>query len=191
MSIKATISPESLKAMEAKFAGMVTKERMASLFDSVGQEIKDAAEAKARSYGGRNFWRDKIIRKIKYDANSDGVTVGVASDLASHVQFGGTISAPGKGPGSKFRKYLTIPISDAAYGKSVGDFPKENILFLKGIVWLVELRGKGKKEESVMEPLFVLKKSVKQKARPFMPWGESEIHPIVKSAVDSWMEAAQ
>ena len=82
----------------------------------------------------------------------------------AHKEFGGTISAKNAGA-------LTIPISPLAKGKRAGEF--NNTFLRKGIIWQGYERGRGKKKSGGIRPLFVLKKSVSQRAEPWWPQPEA------------------
>lgn len=150
-----------------------------SLFRAVGSRVARKARDNARAKGGKSFWA-QIASSVSYRAGSDQVVVGAAHYAAGHKETGGTISAPGKGPMSRNAKSLAIPINPISYGKNPGDFnglfKAKNILFMKvgdGII-----------------PLFVLKKSVFQKAYPWFPQGE-ELNAVMKKAIDSWIQKQQ
>lgn len=186
------VDKQSAKELEKALSGLVSEKNMGRLFKEIGETIKEAAIQKAKSYGGRYFMIKRQADAIHYKANGTQVEIGSSDWTANQVQFGGPISAPGKGQGSTFAKALTIPISPKAYGKRVRDFNSDNIFFMHGIVWLKagKLKGRGKGKHMEIEPLFVLVKKTKpQRARPFLPWGEDEIKPFIDKAIDNWMRA--
>ena len=157
---------------------------MGRLFVQIGEDIKESAIQKAKSYGGKYFMIKRQADAIHYKANGTQVEIGSSDWTSNQVQFGGPISAPGKGEGATGAMCLTIPISKKAYGKRVRDFLDNKIFFANGFVWL-----KGKKGQP-SERIFVLRKKTKpQRPRPFLPWGEDEIKPFIDKAIDNWMRA--
>lgn len=147
----------------------------------LGLVITEKARRKGETYSkGGQFW-NRICQSIgfTYDIKAKTLTYGAKHLVSEHKQYGGIISAPGKGEGSRHSKYLTIPISPISKGKSAGFFKKPSIKTFfftskKGNLILAMASGKKKK----MEPLFVLKKSVYQKAQPYFPEG-AELDAIV------------
>jgi len=131
---------------------------------------RSKAEARKHSKGGR-FWAS-IANSITTDASNDNVSVGAVHYAAGHKHTGGTISAPGSGPGSRNSQNLTIPIDEEAKGKNVNDFRSEDLLFLKS--------RKGNKiifkkmADGEIKPLYVLKKAVYQRPEPWFPYEYAE-----------------
>jgi len=149
----------------------VTKEQVPKtlrLFSALF-ERRVKAEARKKTKGG-NFWRS-IANSVISETNANTAIVGATHVAASHKHTGGIISAPGKGAGSRGAKYLSIPINEESKGKNIGDFPKKDILFLtsrKGNKIVFKKLKDGK-----IKPLYVLKKSVRQKAETWFPFPES------------------
>lgn len=189
--MRVTIDQTSAKQLQNTLKKAVGDKRVVELLNAIGKSVKQLAHANCDAYGGRSFWR-KIKQSIDYsiDPATNSVEVGSTDWRSAHVQNGGPISAPGKGPGSQNREYLTIPISPKSYGKSISSFNRDEIVFIRTKTQCIvfEAKDKGKKG-SVMEPLFVLVKKTKaQKPRPFLPWG-TEAETMVFVATDEWIKA--
>jgi hypothetical protein len=120
------------------------------------------AKARRPSTKGGGFWA-KIAGAVSYKATTTEVTIGAAHYASAHKQFGGRISAPGHGPGSKNAKFLTIPVNDKAFGFSVGELSSKYHFFRIGMYLCAEV------SPGSVEPFFLLKKSVVQKAYPWWP----------------------
>jgi hypothetical protein len=115
----------------AKLLPLLSPEASRRVMEAVGYRIKLVAQANARAKGGRRFWAG-IASSISYQTMSDGVTVGASHVAAAQKHFGGTISAPGRGPLAKGAKFLTIPISPIAQGFSVGELADKYRIFRLG-----------------------------------------------------------
>lgn len=145
----------------------------------VAQTAKQNARAKHAaskhpSAKGGGFWA-RIADSVSYQmVGTDGVVIGASHVAAAQKEFGGTITAPGKGAGSKRAKALTIPISDRSRGYSVGELKSKYVIFRQGNI-LFAVLGKGS-----IEPVYVLVKSVFQRPDRWFPTS-----PQVFSAVDS------
>jgi phage gpG-like protein len=153
-----------------------------TLFRTIGALVERSAKDGARSQIKGSFGKD-VARSVNKDFTPDSLTVGATHYAAYHKQFGGIISAPGKGSMGRGAKFLTIPISPRSRGKNVSDF--NNIFRVKNILFQQTVR-KTKKGGTKNEALFVLKKSVKQRAFPWFPWRESEYDSLIKSAIIIW-----
>ena len=130
------VDKQSAKELEKALSGIVSSKNMGRLFKQIGEDIKEAGIQKAKSYGGKYFMIKRQADAIHYKHSGTQVEVGSSDWTANQVQFGGPISAPGKGQGSTGAKCLTIPISKKAIGKRVRDFDSADIFFMHGIVWL-------------------------------------------------------
>ncbi len=145
--------------------------------DAWAQGVAKQARENARAKGGRKFWHD-VAKATQVTSVSDTqATVGCNYAGAAFKETGGTISAPGKGPGAKGSKFLAIPIDAAArasgngpeyYGRSfdmmfIPYYRNGEKRFLMG-----KVTNKGKKNEK-FTALFALVKSVTQKADPWLP----------------------
>lgn len=153
----------------------LTKQSKKMYMDLFGNMYKTETvkRARARSKGG-TFW-SRIIGTIALEQKSDSVLVGTTSIYASHKQTGGMIKA-------KFKKCLTIPISPESRNKNVGDF--------KDLFKIKSKTGNdilAQKDGDEIKPLFILRKSVKQKAEPFFPSNE-ETKPIAETAYNATMK---
>lgn len=176
--VEIRVTAGSVPQLTEKLPGMTAPARL-TLFRAIGQALKQEARAgangrhltaKSPSRKGGGFWA-KIRDSVNYEATADGVTVGSAHFAASHKQFGGTISAPGKGAGSTGAKFLTIPISDKSRGYTVGQLANRYSIFRfhdTNVLGGIRKVG-GKLSNQPAIPLFVLKKRVTQKAEPWFP----------------------
>ena len=153
------------------------------LFRSAAVCLKRRAQDNARAHGGKSFWQG-IANSVSTQVNEHGLLVGSSHFAASHKQFGGTISAPGKGPMSKGSRYLTIPLGDKARRKNPSDLKdlwcykaKSGNLFL--------VRSEKTESGSRLELLFLLKKAVTQKAYPWFPLGD-EAKTEIRRGINIW-----
>ncbi|MDD5484068.1 MAG: hypothetical protein PHP98_10560 [Kiritimatiellae bacterium] len=141
------------------------------------RSLKDSAIAK----GGRHFWRD-LADSVTGESDADSAIVGATHPAAAIRQYGGTISAPGKGPLSTGAKYLAIPISDKARGKSPREF--QDLFF-------VMAKGGGKYLFSAInngEIFYILKKSVEHPADPWLP-SDNKIAEELRAAAHAWLDS--
>ena len=136
------------------------------LFRAVGKKVVRQAKDNARKRGkGSSFWKS-IAESVSCVYSNNSLVVGSTHHVSAHKQFGGTISAPGRGEGSKHASYLTIPIAPESKGKRVRDFNGFFGIKSKAGNTMFSIKdGKG------FKPLFVLVKSVTQKAYPWFPEG--------------------
>jgi hypothetical protein len=154
----------------AEFIAILQPETRKWFLDQVGYRVMLKAKANARerhakakrpSRLGGGFWA-AIADSCSYVAAEAKVTVGAAHYAAGFKQTGGTIRAPGKGPGSKHARALTIPIHPLAYGHSAGELSSLGI-FRVG-------RTLGFRDETGQYiALFALVKSVFQRPDPWFP----------------------
>lgn len=152
------------------------------LFRSAAACLKRRAQDNARAYGGRSFWQG-IANSVSTQVNEHGLLVGSSHFAAAHKQFGGDISAPGRGPMSKRRRNLSIPLGKAK-GKTPSDFQKLWRYKAKsGNLFLV--RSEKTESGSSLEFLFLLKKEVTQKAYPWFPLG-NEAKKEIGRGIDIW-----
>lgn len=147
------------------------------LFSLLGMALKKKARANARehSHGGQ-FW-PSIADSVGYRSDTDGVIVGAMHEAAAQKQLGGTIEAPGKGPGAKGAKALTIPIDDRAKGLSAGELNSRWRLFrLPGTnVLAANIDGQT-------VGMYALVKSVTQKPEPWFP-DEGDVNRSISKAI--------
>jgi hypothetical protein len=190
--MRVDVDKASAEKLKVALGDVLSNENRKELFDTIGTIVKIEAQEKAIAYGGRNFWRNEIADSISYETNDSGVEIGSADWRSPHVQFGGAISAPGKGEGTKNRRFLTIPASKEAYGKSVSDFDNretfltsKNKFFESGVIWL---KGTGKNGQGKKPLFWLVKKTKPQRKRPFMPWGK-EVEQLVGDAIEAWTDS--
>lgn len=152
-----------------------------SLLREIGTQVAETvSRAAIEKKPGSQFWRD-VANRVTKRAGDDFVEIGTSHVAGAFKEDGGTISAPGKGPGSRFAKYLTIPISPKAKRKNAGDFRKGATFIAKSkmgnlIIFLKQKINKNWDKSTKLlrammgpEPLFVLKKSVDHDPDPWWP----------------------
>lgn len=167
--------------------------RLALKFGPVGQRrwllqwgaaTRREAQANALAKGGRRFWR-AIARSVNVVSVANGnVQVQATHVAAAQKEFGGKISAPGKGEGSKNAGALSVPIKGSrAEGRYPSEFSDLQMIKRKGKPPLL-VRHLGRAENGDkksggwrMEILFVLLKSVTTKKSPWWPKDE-RVHDL-------------
>lgn len=153
-------------------------DQLRRMLDCIGQAVKNAAVAAARAKGGRRFWQD-VANSVASRQVGDTVIVGATHVAARFKQFGGLISAPGRGPGSLHRKALAIPLDAARKhrGWNARDFEThgwELFKLPKGGGDRSVLMGRDtNKRKPVVVPLFALRRAVTQKPDPWFPAGDA------------------
>jgi len=159
------VSIDEVTPLFQRLALALSPSRQSRLMLQWGAYTANEARKNALAKGGRRLWR-AIARSVmveKVGARGD-VAVRAYHIAAAQKQFGGSISAPGKGPGSKGAEALTIPIADEAEGRMASEFDPLGIFRPKGTNVLAINRG------GVLENLFALVKSTEeQKADPWWP----------------------
>lgn len=127
--------------------------------------IANLARKNAFEKGGRSFWKREIGQSVKEEVTGPA-TGSVYSDsyIAEHVHTGGVIRP---NPPAKF---LAIPIDKSIRRKKIfaRDYPWPG----GKPVFMQDKSGKvylGAQLKTKVKPLFVLKRSVMQQARPWWP----------------------
>jgi hypothetical protein len=162
------------------FFAVIDPKRRKPIMAKIGYMVAREAKANARAKGGK-FWAD-IAGSVSYQATENEVVVGASHEASAHKHFGGWIEAPGKGPGAKKAKALTIPISPIAKGHSAGELATQfNLFRVKDILF-----GHLKSGEGEAIPLFVLKKRVFHRASPWFPTNRQ-----VFKAIDTVLDFAK
>jgi hypothetical protein len=160
------------EAVFNRMRGMVlaSPEAKRRALDIVGRGLRDTARKNARAKGGRGFWA-RIAGSVDYSLEgSDSVVVGATHYAARHKQFGGVISAPGKGAGSFRARMLAIPLPNCPRGKrSPRDWAPGELFRIKGKKGPLLARTKGKGKNKALEIIFALRKSVEQRPDPWWP----------------------
>lgn len=114
--------------------------------------------------------KGELMRSITHVVRGNTVEIGTNLEYARIHQYGGTITP-------KRAKALTVPVHVKAYGKRAADFPDLVYIPRRGagkdaILAMVKARkGKGgslMRAGAQIIPYFVLKRSVKIPARPFL-----------------------
>lgn len=188
--------------IEAAGLSIASPQATADMLDVVGEEVARRARRNARGKGGRRFWVQDILDSIHSEPTANGQIVGSTHVAAAHKQYGGEISAPGKGEGSLHRQFLTIPAGKARENRWDTDKAKaagyklfrvkrksDGALFLFGSRETAKPK-KGKGKGSPAELLFTLKKSVFQKADPWFPMGK-ELEEAVGKGIDLYLKTLE
>lgn len=166
----------------------------AKALSKIGASVSETAKQSARAKGGRRFWAD-VAKSVSYQmAGADAVQVGATHVAAAQKQFGGVISAPGRGEGATGAKWLTIPVGVARERRLSARKASETYsLFLvksKAGKRLLFGTKKAAKRNKVSELLFVLKKSVTQKADPWFPEGAT-LQSAISRGIESYQKGLQ
>ncbi len=154
-----------------------------------GLEVAVTAQNKAFAKKGRSFWRN-IGLSVSTQTKGNAVYVGATHVAAAQKQFGGPITAPGKGEGAVGAKALTIPIGEARKERWDVDKAKNkfNIFSIKtksgkGMLF-GELKTPSKNQNIKPVPLFLLRKRVVQKPDPWFPEGAELKRAISRGIAD-------
>ena len=141
--------------------------------EAAAEAVANAARVAAMAKGGRSFWRD-VANSVSYQPAGGGMTVFSDHFAAGFKQTGGTISAPGQGPGSLHRRALTIPLGAARRNRWDTDDAKSHgyVLFRRGDTLFGTPPGRGGKGRAAV-PLFTLRRSVAQRPDPWFPEGQA------------------
>lgn len=113
-----------------------------------------------KGWPSTGFWED-AARSVTWESDAVSVTIRINKLGVSQRYYGGVIQAV-------TAKFLTIPISAQAYGKTVADFPGSFLIRTPKGAYIVQYaggntaKGKFKKQNATLEFLFKLKRSVKQ-----------------------------
>ena len=137
-------------------------------------EVRKLAQKRAREKIGGDFG-DRIARESiltdETDPNRHSIYVGGENGyIAEHIHFGGVIRP-------RERKYLAIPIDRSVRGMYPREYPGDLVLLRKkdegpnGRAYL------AKPMKRKIKPLWVLKRSVNQRPRPWWPedWEVREV----------------
>lgn len=144
-----------------------------------GVGTKAKAQRNAMSKGGRRLWRE-IARSVAVDeVSASGVRVRSTHPAAAQKQYGGAISAPGKGPWAKGAASLAIPLSGSpAEGRMPGEFkglfrlPGTNVLAMKATSAFRDRSGryvKRDKANPIVAMFVIVKRTKEQRAYPWWP----------------------
>jgi len=135
--------------------------------------------SRANKLGGKrsNFYA-ACSRGTSYEVQPDGVTISVARIGYAQRYFGGTIK-PVK------RKWLTIPVDPAAYGRDPRKLPLFFAVGARGpfLAW----GAKG--ATGPLRAAFILRKSVTQKADPSVFLSEKAIAATVDDTINKRLSA--
>lgn len=177
MKLQIKKNSQPFKEMQKAFADPTA---IRKLFPILGTLLVRDAKAGAREKIGGNFGQ-QIAQSVRYEDRQNTLTVGATHPVAKHKHFGGTITAPGKGPGAKGAKALTIPISERAKGKTARQFNNTFILARPGKNAIIMQTVNG-----VALPLFVLVKSVTQRGVHWFPEGR-RVEKNMRRAMQIWL----
>lgn len=154
----------------AKLNGLTPRQFMIAWTTKVRQLV----EARAREKIGGDFGHDIANGSIQTDESNPNrhviYTGGENGYIAEHIHFGGVIRP-------KERKYLAIPIDRSVKGRYPREYPGDLVLLRKkdegpnGRAYL------AKPMKRKIKPLWVLKRSVNQRPRPWWPeeWEVREV----------------
>ena len=137
-------------------------------------EVKKLAQKRAREKIGGDFGHEIANKSILTDDSDPNrhtiYTGGEQGYIADHIHFGGVIRP-------KERKYLAIPIDRSVKGTYPREYPGDLVLLRRkddgpnGRAYL------AKPMKRKIKPLWVLKRSVNQRPRPWWPedWEVREV----------------
>jgi len=161
-----------------------------------GQAVARQARTNARAKGGRRFWREIAMSTQVQSVGTAAVSVHSTHIAAAQKQYGGDISAPGKGPGAKPARALTIPIGEArGTGKTAREYEMggRDLFVLKTDKTDPDKIGiLGYSVGDEFHALFALRRRVTQAPEPWFPQqdtilalGASEATHFLGSALHS------
>jgi hypothetical protein len=184
---------EEMEVM-VKRVGLLLNGGVDAIMDVAAMEVERKAKANALSKGGRHFWVSEIVNSIHTETMGRNRVVGSTHVAAAHKQYGGPISAPGKGEGSLHRQALTIPVGKAKTNRWDTDKAQAAGYELfkikgkggRGFLFGRRTRGKNNRSRNKNELLFVLRKSVMQSPEPWFPQG-AELEDAVRNGIDLYM----
>ena len=175
-----------------------------SLLLRIGQLAANLARRRAYAKGGRSFWRE-IGDTIQVHEEEGRVVVGATHVAAGVKHFGGTVSAPGRGPGSLHRRALAIPIGRARANRWDTDEAQEagyELFRPRGSSILMGRpraggSGRGRRRGAnaaaqpagQAEPLFALRKAAQIPADPF--WvTDGDLQRVIREAMamEGWLD---
>lgn len=158
------IKDSATPLLEKLMRGLTTSEQMRTLLQW-GAMVRKKAQENAIEKGGRRFWRDIARSTNVREVSASSVQVASDHVAAAQKQYGGTIAAPGK-QSEHPAQALTIPFPGSiAEGHRASEFGQD--LFI-----LKSKKGKailGFAQDKKFVPLFILTKSVSQRASPWFP----------------------
>ena len=178
-----TATPANYVAINWRVQGDLRKtmrkfgpEALADFLRRAGDTIANDARGNLMAKGWKRLGH-AMRESINWQVNGSTLEVGSTHVAAAMREYGGRISAPGRGPRSRHRKMLTIPIRGSpAYGKSVDDMEAAGwIIFRpKGTRVLMGVRQgarstKKNPTRGQAVALFALAKSVPHPASPWFP----------------------
>ena len=177
-----------------KRVGLLLNGGVDAIMDVAAMEVERKAKANALAKGGRHFWVSEIVNSIHTETMGRNRVVGSTHVAAAHKQYGGPISAPGKGEGALGRQALTIPVGkarenrwDTDKAQAAGyDLFKVKGKVGRGLLFGRRTRGKSNRSRNKDELLFVLRKSVMQSPEPWFPQGQ-ELEDAVRNGIDLYM----
>lgn len=184
---------EEMEVM-VKRVGLLLNGGVDAIMDVAAMEVERKAKANALAKGGRHFWVSEIVNSIHTETIGKNRVVGSTHVAAAHKQFGGPISAPGKGEGSLHRQALTIPVGKAKTNRWDTDKAQAAGYELfkvktkegRGLLFGRRTRGKSNRSRNKDELLFVLRKSVMQAPDKWFPEG-AELEDAVRNGIDLYM----
>jgi len=156
--------------------------RPGAFFKSWGNAVTKEAKRSAIAKGGKSFWRGVADATRLAKSDDTGAVVECDHPAGAFKETGGVIRP-------KYKKALTIPISDEAKRKTYADF-------VRGGRSLFTVRGKTPDTVGItgyvdgndkFHPLFALRTKVTQKPDPWFPPDET-IGRIGLKEADFWLD---
>lgn len=126
------------------------------------------------------FWQ-KAANSVVARSTAQEAVVEITHRGVALQYYGGTVTP-------KNKKALTIPIHPDAHGKWVGDFPQGTIFRIPGTALLA--RKVGDASSAQIQPLFLLRRSVKVNSNPDVLPTEDEIRTAALDAGKAFVERA-
>lgn len=142
-------------------------------------EVRKLAQKRAREKIGGDFG-DRIAKGSIQTDESNPLrhtiyTGGENGYIAEHIHFGGVIRP-------KERKYLAIPVDDDVKGKYPREYPGKLVFLRKKDEGLHGRAYLAKPMKRKIKPLWMLKRSVNQRPRPWWP-EEWEVHEVTEEFI--------
>ncbi len=142
-----------------------------------------------KGWPSTGFW-EGAARGTDWQADGDTVTIRINKIGVRQRIYGGEIRAVRA-------KFLTIPISSQAYGKTVADFPGAFLIHTPKGAYIAQYaggntaKGRFKKQRATLEFLFKLQRSVKQEGNRQLVPSESNLTAVAIAALKARFTKSQ
>lgn len=156
--------------------------RPGAFFKSWGNAVTKAAKASARAKGGKSFWRGVADKTRLAKSDDTGAIVECDHPAGAFKETGGVIRP-------RYKKALTIPISDEARGKTFDDFVdggRELFTINSKKTDTIGITGYVDDNDN-FHALFALRTKVTQKPDPWFPSDET-IGKLGLKEADLWLD---